>query len=108
MYHTMNRLTVHLMYFLCDAGTIAQGALSLPPPPMVHQGVLVLRASTVPKGPLSQCPVSPARTRRRHTPLGVSAVHQAGTAFLALYTCVQQVGCQQQQQQQQKKEEKQK
>lgn len=89
------------MYFLCNAGTIAQGALSLPLPPMLQQGVLVLRAPTVRKGPSSRWSVSPAPTRQRHTPLGASAVRQAGTAFPALFTCVQQVGCQQQQQQQQ-------
>lgn len=87
-----------LLCFPCDAGTIAQGALSLPPPPRVQQGVLVLRAPTVRRGPSSPCCASLAPTPPPRTPLGASAVCRAGTAFPALFTCVLQVCCKQQQQ----------
>lgn len=76
------------MYFLCHAGSIAQAAPSLPPLPLVQQGVLVLRASTVRKGLFSHCPARLARTRRHRTLLSASAVRQAGTVSLARFTCV--------------------
>lgn len=87
-----------LLRFPCDAGTTVQGALSLPPPPRVQQGVLVQRAPTVRRGPSSPCSASLAPTPPPRTPLGASAVRRAGTAFPALFACVPQVRCKQQQQ----------
>lgn len=87
-----------LLRFPCDAGTTVQGALSLPPPPRVQQGVLVQRAPTVRRGPSSPCSASLAPTPPPRTPLGASAVRRAGTAFRALFACVPQVRCKQQQQ----------